>query len=195
MGQDAHFNKLPPWDPLESRSAALLELASAAAGTGLVASDASSRGRRRRLLPVGPRNVASGQLRGLMPFGLSDAFQHLCIPQRLSFGKFLWRERFAGRLAPDLDIVLRPILPAPFRWVRFLWLDAVSPPPSLLLLASSLGPFVVGEVEPGPPAFDPVGGALDAVMALGAGGFGRDVHGGRMGRGKGSLKGVFVSVN
>ena len=40
-----------------------------------------------------------------------------------------------------------------------------------------------------------MGGTLDAVLALGAGDVGRDVHGGSLERGEGLFKGVFVAVS
>lgn len=95
------------------------------------------------------------------------AFPHCELPRR---------QRLARPLAPNAAIFLIPallmqsvgaLLPL-FPGQNRLGRDAVPAPPGLLLLAAAFGPFGVGEVEPGSPALDPVGGPLDAVMALGA---------------------------
>lgn len=130
------------------------------------------------------RTVARHEGTSFRPFG--DA----CIPERLPFGELCLRQGHAGGLAPDGDVIRDPL-----RRAHHSGRDAFFAPVGFLLLAPPFGPFGVGEVEPGPSALDPVGSTLDAVMALGAGGFRRDVHGGRVGRDEGSLKGVLVFVS
>lgn len=122
-------------------------------------------------------------------------FEHSGVPDGFTLGELLRGERLAGSLAPDVEILLCPTLPALPGRTDVLGRDAVPAPPGFLLLASALLALLVGEIEPGPPAPDPVDGSLVAMMALGAGDFGRDVYGGSMGRGEGSLKGVLVFVN
>ena len=119
------------------------------------------------------------------------------IPHRLPLGELLRRKRRAGRFAPDIEKCLSPVRPASRGRPRSFGLgrDALPAAVFLLLCAASFGALFVGEVEPGPPALDPVGSALVAVMALGAGSFGRDVHGGSLPCGESAAKGVFVVVS
>lgn len=97
------------------------------------------------------------------------------VPEVDALGELLGGERFAGRLAPDFDVERIPAvgLLGPGR-------DALAPAIGLLLLAASLGPFLVGQIELGPSAFDAVGRALDAMLPLGPGDHNGDVHGGNL---------------
>ena len=67
-------------------------------------------------------------------------------------------------------------------------------PAGLLLSAASFRPLLVGQIEPGTPALDPVGRTLDAMDSLSLRHVNRDVHGGTSGFGQKSFKGGFVFV-
>ncbi|MBB5351958.1 hypothetical protein HNR46_002197 [Haloferula luteola] len=60
---------------------------------------------------------------------------------------------------------------------RLAGLDALAASVGFALFAAGFGERFVGEIELRSPSFHAVGGSLDPMMALGTGGFGRDVHG------------------
>ena len=69
-------------------------------------------------------------------------------------------------------VAVPPLFPAQNR----LGHNAVPAPVGLVLFAASLGALLAGQIEPGPPAFDPVDRALDPVFPLRPRHLNRDVH-------------------
>jgi|GEM_PF-6365833 len=160
----------------ESSPAALLELAAASTGARLIATDGRRCGNRRTgrsealpspLVPAFLAFEFFPLLFGLPEFVGFLLFEHFGIPQRFPFGELLRCQWPSRRLAPDFKILLHPVLRARLAGRR-LRRNALSAPVGLVLLAASLLPLLVGQVEPGPPAFDPVGGTLDPVFTVSA---------------------------
>jgi hypothetical protein len=118
----------------------------------------------------------SSLLFGLPVFGGFLLLEHFGVPEGFPPGELLRGQRLTGRLAPDVNILLYPALPALAWRPDFLGRDALSAPVGLVLRPASFGPLLVGQVELGTAALDSMDSPLDAVLSLGFSDFGRDVH-------------------
>lgn len=159
-----------------SRPAALLELAPAATEAGIVAPDAQGlllfAWWRRAGLARAPFGVSFPSLR-FAGIGWIQLGEDSCVPDGFPQGELFRGEWLTIQLAPHrkvFGIKLGQLWPQE----RAVSLPV---PVGFLLDSSALLALLVGELEPGPPSFHAMHSPFDAMMTLGTGDFGRDVHG------------------